>query len=52
VALSGAATTAQLATNLRAARHALTCEQVARLTAAVAESPEHYWRTRAALAWT
>ncbi|MEU8007562.1 aldo/keto reductase [Catellatospora sp. NPDC049111] len=50
VVLSGAATTAQLATNLAAARVRLSDGQLARL-AALAEPAEHYWKHRATLPW-
>lgn len=50
VALSGAATEAQLASNLAALRVPWDEAAEARL-AALAEAPEAYWRTRAALAW-
>jgi aryl-alcohol dehydrogenase-like predicted oxidoreductase len=46
VVLSGAATTAQLASNLRA----LTVEEPGRLPRE--EQPERYWQQRAALAWS
>jgi len=45
VVLSGAATTAQLASNLRA----LSVTQIPGVTP---EPPEDYWRTRSALAWS
>jgi aryl-alcohol dehydrogenase-like predicted oxidoreductase len=48
VVLSGASTTAQLASNLAAA--ALTVEE--ELLAEMAEAPALYWKTRAALPWT
>jgi aryl-alcohol dehydrogenase-like predicted oxidoreductase len=51
VVLSGAATTAQLASNLTAADLTLTDEQAAALDA-LAEQPEAYWAHRAALPWT
>ncbi|MBM2614627.1 aldo/keto reductase [Actinoplanes sp. LDG1-06] len=51
VVLSGAATEAQLTSNLAAAAMPLSPDQLARLTA-VAESPEQYWKTRSGLAWT
>ncbi|GAA3503686.1 aldo/keto reductase [Streptomyces prasinosporus] len=50
VVLSGAATTAQLASNLHAAVVDLTDEQVSRL-AALAEEPHAYWERRGQLPW-
>ena len=50
VALSGAATTAQLASNLQAAALTLRSDHLARLTA-LAESSERYWQHRSQLAW-
>jgi aryl-alcohol dehydrogenase-like predicted oxidoreductase len=50
VVLSGAATTAQLASNLAAA--ALPWDEATEaVTAALAEAPAAYWQTRAGLAW-
>lgn len=51
VVLSGAATTAQLAANLRAATLTLEPGHLARL-AEIAEPSEQYWQTRAGLPWT
>jgi aryl-alcohol dehydrogenase-like predicted oxidoreductase len=51
VVLSGAATEATLASNLRAAQVAWTAELDARL-AGLREDPEAYWERRAALPWT
>lgn len=51
IALSGAATTAQLAANLRAATLTLTPDELARLSA-LAEPSERYWQNRSQLAWT
>ena len=50
VALSGAATPAQLASHA-AALHITLDEEVRALLAAVAESPEHYWSRRTHLRW-
>lgn len=50
VVLSGAATSAQLLSNLHAAAADLDEEQLDRLTA-LAEEPEAYWATRAGLPW-
>lgn len=50
VVLSGAATTAQLASNLHAAVVDLDEERLARLTA-LAEEPGAYWETRGRLPW-
>ncbi|MGW7662594.1 aldo/keto reductase [Streptomyces sp. NPDC054756] len=50
VVLSGAATTAQLASNLHAAVVDLDEERLARLTD-LAEEPAAYWETRARLPW-
>ncbi|MFH8451601.1 aldo/keto reductase [Streptomyces fungicidicus] len=50
VVLSGAATTAQLASNLHAAVVDLTDEQASRLTA-LAEEPGVYWERRGQLPW-
>ncbi|MGY0066249.1 aldo/keto reductase [Streptomyces sp. QTS137] len=50
VVLSGAATTAQLASNLHAAVVDLDDEQLARL-AALPEDPHAYWERRGRLAW-
>ncbi|CAL9616476.1 aldo/keto reductase [Streptomyces sp. Tu 3180] len=50
VVLSGAATTAQLASNLHAAAVDLTDEQVSRL-AGLAEEPRAYWERRGRLPW-
>jgi aryl-alcohol dehydrogenase-like predicted oxidoreductase len=51
VVLSGAATTAQLASHVAA--HELRLDEAARAgLATIAESPDVYWRTRAALPWT
>lgn len=49
--LSGAATTDQLASNLRAAELRLTADDLAALSGAV-ESPQAYWAHRAAMPWT
>jgi aryl-alcohol dehydrogenase-like predicted oxidoreductase len=49
--LSGAATTAQLASNLRAAELRLTADDLAALSGSV-ESPQAYWAHRAAMPWT
>jgi len=51
IALSGAATTVQLAANLRAATLTLTPGELARLSA-LAEPSERYWQNRSQLAWT
>jgi aryl-alcohol dehydrogenase-like predicted oxidoreductase len=51
VVLSGAATTPQLASNVRAAAVTLDAGQLARLST-LAEPAEGYWRHRAQLAWT
>ena len=51
VALSGAATVAQLDSHVTAARRPPDAATVASL-AVLAESPERYWATRAALPWT
>ncbi|MEU4625154.1 aldo/keto reductase [Actinoplanes sp. NPDC023801] len=51
VVLSGAATSAQLASNLRAATVRLDAAEMDRL-AGLAEPSEGYWRARAALPWT
>jgi len=51
VVLSGAATSAQLASNLRAATLTLGSEQLARL-AALAEPTARYWQHRSQLSWT
>jgi aryl-alcohol dehydrogenase-like predicted oxidoreductase len=48
--LSGAATVAQLDSNLRAPSPALTSEDLSRL-AALAEAPEQYWQQRSAMPW-
>jgi aryl-alcohol dehydrogenase-like predicted oxidoreductase len=50
IVLSGAVTEAQLASNLRALEMSLTKEQLPD-HASLAEPPELYWKTRAALAW-
>ncbi|MFI5569953.1 aldo/keto reductase [Streptomyces sp. NPDC051740] len=50
VVLSGAATTAQLASNLHAAAVDLTDDQVSRL-AALVEEPRAYWERRGELPW-
>ncbi|MER7485389.1 aldo/keto reductase [Streptomyces sp. NPDC126497] len=50
VVLSGAATTAQLASNLHAAAVDLTDEQLSRL-AALTEEPRVYWERRGQLPW-
>ncbi|MEY9489761.1 aryl-alcohol dehydrogenase-like predicted oxidoreductase [Streptomyces calvus] len=50
VVLSGAATTAQLASNLHAAAVDLTDEQLARL-ASLVEEPSAYWARRGGLPW-
>jgi aryl-alcohol dehydrogenase-like predicted oxidoreductase len=50
VVLSGAATEAQLRSNVRALH--VTLDEEARTTlAALAEPPEMYWETRKSLAW-
>ncbi|MGW2253281.1 aldo/keto reductase [Kitasatospora sp. NPDC001660] len=49
--LSGAATPAQLASNLTAATHPLTSTDLATLTQ-LAEPAGEYWQTRARLAWS
>lgn len=51
VVLSGAATTAQLASNLRAREVLLAADDLTRLLAALAEPPETYWSHRAGLPW-
>ncbi|WP_328475903.1 aldo/keto reductase [Actinoplanes sp. NBC_00393] len=51
IVLSGAATSAQLTSNLRAATLILAADDLDRL-AALAEPAETYWRTRAALPWS
>jgi aryl-alcohol dehydrogenase-like predicted oxidoreductase len=51
VVLSGAATTAQLAANLRATAVRLAGDELARLLADLAEIPETYWSRRAGLPW-
>jgi len=51
VVLSGAATTAQLASHLGAFSLTPDAETLATLTA-LAEHPPHYWRTRSALPWS
>ncbi|BBH69355.1 oxidoreductase [Actinoplanes sp. OR16] len=51
VVLSGAATVEQLASNLTAATLTLTAADLDRL-ATLAEQPEAYWKTRAALPWS
>lgn len=51
VVLSGAVTAGQLTTNLGAADLALSPDDRSEL-ASIGESPEEYWATRAALAWT
>jgi aryl-alcohol dehydrogenase-like predicted oxidoreductase len=51
VVLSGAATTAQLASHVAAPSLTLDSATLATLTA-LAESPTHYWQTRATLPWT
>ena len=51
VVLSGAATTTQLAANLRANALTLTSDHLARL-AALAQPSERYWQHRSRLAWT
>jgi aryl-alcohol dehydrogenase-like predicted oxidoreductase len=51
LALSGAATTAQLASNLQATALTLRSEHLAGLTA-LAEPSERYWLNRSHLAWT
>ena len=48
IVLSGASTTQQLASNLEAATLSVAKEVLADL----AETPAHYWKTRAALPWT
>ncbi|WP_030867545.1 aldo/keto reductase [Streptomyces sp. NRRL S-37] len=50
VVLSGAATTAQLTSNLHAAAVDLTDDQLSRLTA-LAEEPRAYWERRGELPW-
>jgi aryl-alcohol dehydrogenase-like predicted oxidoreductase len=49
--LSGAATVAQLRTNLAARTTVLSPEDVAAL-AGLGEAPEAYWRYRGTLAWS
>lgn len=51
IVLSGAATSGQVAANVRAASVALDAEQLARLTA-LAEPAPAYWRHRARLPWS
>ncbi len=51
VVLSGAATTAQLTSNLTAVDVEVAPDEAARL-AALAEPPEAYWSTRSGLVWT
>ncbi|MEV0461241.1 aldo/keto reductase [Catellatospora methionotrophica] len=51
VVLSGAATTAQLASHLAASRVDLSADQLTRL-ATLAEPADHYWKHRATLPWT
>ncbi|MEU4424498.1 aldo/keto reductase [Actinoplanes sp. NPDC024001] len=51
IVLSGAATGAQLASNLRAATLTLTAAELDRL-AGLAEPSDRYWRTRSELPWT
>jgi aryl-alcohol dehydrogenase-like predicted oxidoreductase len=51
VVLSGAATEAHLASNLRGAQIALTPEQLAAIQT-MAESPREYWERRSQLPWT
>ena len=51
VVLSGAATTAQLASHVAAPSLTLDTATLASLTA-LAESPTHYWQTRATLRWS
>ncbi|MEV8507745.1 aldo/keto reductase [Actinoplanes sp. NPDC051475] len=51
VVLSGAATTAQLTSNVTATTLALGPDHLARLTA-LAEPPARYWQHRSRLAWT
>jgi aryl-alcohol dehydrogenase-like predicted oxidoreductase len=51
IALSGAATGAQLAANLRAATLALGSDRLGRL-AACAEPSAQYWQKRSRLPWT
>jgi aryl-alcohol dehydrogenase-like predicted oxidoreductase len=50
--LSGAATTSQLAANLRAGAVTLAADDVTRLVAGLAELPETYWSHRARLPWS
>jgi aryl-alcohol dehydrogenase-like predicted oxidoreductase len=50
IVLSGAATTAQLGSNLGAASVTLKPDQLVRL-AELAEPPERYWQTRSRLSW-
>ncbi|QKW06368.1 aldo/keto reductase [Streptomyces sp. NA04227] len=50
--LSGAATTAQLAANLRAAEVRLSSDELADLVAELAVLPETYWSERSGLAWS
>ena len=52
VVLSGAATTAQLASHVAAAGGPPLAAAVRDRLAALAEPPERYWRTRGALPWT
>ncbi|MEV7028010.1 aldo/keto reductase, partial [Kitasatospora sp. NPDC093558] len=49
--LSGAATPAQLASNLTAVDHPVTPEDLAAL-AVLAEPAGEFWRTRSGLAWS
>jgi aryl-alcohol dehydrogenase-like predicted oxidoreductase len=51
IVLSGAATSAQLATNLAAGSVTLTGGHRQRL-AALAEAPADYWQTRSSLGWS
>jgi aryl-alcohol dehydrogenase-like predicted oxidoreductase len=51
VVLSGAVTTAQISSNLAAAKMILSADDLLSL-AELAEPPDRYWATRASLAWT
>ncbi|MBL7259749.1 aldo/keto reductase [Paractinoplanes lichenicola] len=51
IVLSGAATSAQLTSNLQAADLRLAPDHLARLTA-LAEPADQYWKTRSGLAWS
>lgn len=51
VVLSGAVTTAQISSNVAAAKMTLSADDLLSL-AELAEPPDRYWATRASLAWT